>query len=124
MCGNLSEYPPSNLKRRLTAVVTSGISSSLTPECSEQGCIGDRQRSRPVSREPSVPAVVRQPAKLSVSSSCMCDASALRGGVDDTVGDEAIFGIVTVSDRASSGVYEDLSGPAILNFFKEAVKSR
>ena len=38
--------------------------------------------------------------------------------------DEAIFGIVTVSDRASEGVYEDLSGPAILGFFHEAVKSR
>ena len=54
----------------------------------------------------------------------MCDPTALRGGVDETVGDEATFGIVTVSDRASAGVYEDLSGPAILNFFREAVKSR
>ncbi len=54
----------------------------------------------------------------------MCDPAALRGGTEDTVGDEATFGIVTVSDRASAGVYEDLSGPAILNFFKEAVKSR
>ena len=54
----------------------------------------------------------------------MSDPSALRGGVEDTVGDEATFGIVTVSDRASAGVYEDLSGPAVLNFFREAVKSR
>ena len=38
--------------------------------------------------------------------------------------DEVIFGIVTVSDRASKGVYEDLSGPAILDFFHEAIKSR
>ncbi|KAK9827439.1 hypothetical protein WJX74_002487 [Apatococcus lobatus] len=53
----------------------------------------------------------------------MSDPTALRGGIDETVGDEATFGVVTVSDRASAGVYEDLSGPAILNFFREAVKS-
>lgn len=29
----------------------------------------------------------------------------------------------TVSDRASTGVYEDLSGPAILAFFNEAIES-
>jgi molybdopterin adenylyltransferase len=29
------------------------------------------------------------------------------------------IGIVTVSDRASSGVYEDLGGPAIRNFLEE-----
>ncbi|KAG2492419.1 hypothetical protein HYH03_009362 [Edaphochlamys debaryana] len=47
----------------------------------------------------------------------------LRGGSPDTVGDPARFGVLTVSDRASAGVYEDLSGPAILNFFAEAVAS-
>lgn len=39
-------------------------------------------------------------------------------------GDQAIFGVVTVSDRASQGVYDDISGPAILEFFQEAIKSR
>ena len=39
-------------------------------------------------------------------------------------GEPAIFGIVTVSDRASQGVYSDISGPAILNFFHEAIKSQ
>ena len=39
-------------------------------------------------------------------------------------GDSAIFGVLTVSDRASQGVYEDTSGPAILSFFREAVKTR
>jgi molybdopterin adenylyltransferase len=48
----------------------------------------------------------------------------LEGGSDESVGDAAKFGIVTVSDRASSGVYEDMSGPAILQFFHEAIKSR
>lgn len=46
------------------------------------------------------------------------------GGSDDSLGDFARFGVVTVSDRASTGVYEDLSGPAILGFFQEAIKSR
>ena len=34
-----------------------------------------------------------------------------------------IIQVVTVSDRASTGVYNDLSGPAILNFFKDAIDS-
>ncbi len=38
--------------------------------------------------------------------------------------DEAIFGVVTVSDRASEGVYDEISGPAIIGFFQEAIKSR
>eukprot|EP00208_Stichococcus_sp_RCC1054_P001418 CAMPEP_0206139510 /NCGR_PEP_ID=MMETSP1473-20131121/6260_1 /ASSEMBLY_ACC=CAM_ASM_001109 /TAXON_ID=1461547 /ORGANISM="Stichococcus sp, Strain RCC1054" /LENGTH=201 /DNA_ID=CAMNT_0053533329 /DNA_START=86 /DNA_END=691 /DNA_ORIENTATION=- len=45
------------------------------------------------------------------------------GGTPDSVGDPAVFGVVTVSDRASSGVYQDLSGPAILQFLTEAVHS-
>lgn len=49
---------------------------------------------------------------------------ALEGGSDDSLGDLARFGVVTVSDRASGGVYDDLSGPAILAFFHEAIKSR
>lgn len=48
----------------------------------------------------------------------------LEGGSDDSVGDLATFGIVTVSDRASAGIYDDESGPAILKFFHEAIKSR
>ena len=34
------------------------------------------------------------------------------------------FGVLTASDRASSGEYEDLSGPAIESFLKEAVSSQ
>jgi molybdopterin adenylyltransferase len=47
----------------------------------------------------------------------------LHGGSADSIGDPAKFGVLTISDRASSGVYEDLSGPAILQFFSEAVQS-
>ena len=39
------------------------------------------------------------------------------------VGDPAKFGIITISDRAHSGEYEDEGGPAILGFFKEAIAS-
>jgi hypothetical protein len=39
------------------------------------------------------------------------------------LGDAARFGVVTVSDRASSGAYDDLSGPAILHFLADAVES-
>jgi molybdopterin adenylyltransferase len=35
----------------------------------------------------------------------------------------ARIGIVTVSDRASQGVYEDLGGPAIEQYFKEVLTS-
>jgi hypothetical protein len=37
-----------------------------------------------------------------------------KGGVADTEGDPIIIGIITVSDRASTGTYQDESGPAIL----------
>lgn len=40
------------------------------------------------------------------------------------VGDPAVFGILTVSDRAHSGEYEDEGGPAILGFFEEAIVSQ
>jgi len=39
------------------------------------------------------------------------------------VGEPAVFGILTVSDRAHSGNYEDGSGPAILGFFEDAIAS-
>ncbi len=52
------------------------------------------------------------------------EAQSLEGGSNESIGDEAIFGVVTVSDRASVGIYDDLSGPAILNFFREAIKSK
>ena len=45
----------------------------------------------------------------------------LKGG---SSGEHAVFGVVTVSDRASQGVYEDISGPAILGFFHEAIQSQ
>lgn len=48
---------------------------------------------------------------------------ALHGGDPASVGDAVHLGIVTVSDRASSGTYEDRSGPAILGFFHEAIRS-
>ncbi|MAT85846.1 MAG: molybdopterin adenylyltransferase [Euryarchaeota archaeon] len=38
-------------------------------------------------------------------------------------GQEAVFGILTISDRASRGEYQDESGPAILAFFEEGVIS-
>ena len=38
-------------------------------------------------------------------------------------GDHATFGILTVSDRAHKGEYEDEGGPAILGFFQEAIAS-
>ena len=44
-------------------------------------------------------------------------------GREGHVGDPATLGIVTVSDRASKGEYTDEGGPAILNFFSEAIKS-
>ena len=47
----------------------------------------------------------------------------LSGGSADSLGDPAKFGVITVSDRASAGIYDDLSGPAILRFFAEAIKS-
>jgi molybdopterin adenylyltransferase len=46
-----------------------------------------------------------------------------QGGNPDSIGDAAVFGVVTISDRASGGVYQDQSGPAILQFLAEAVHS-
>ena len=46
------------------------------------------------------------------------------GGGVDSLGDPCVLGVLTVSDRASQGLYEDLGGPAILRFFAEAIKSR
>ena len=40
-------------------------------------------------------------------------------GHGSEVGEPAILGIVTVSDRASSGEYTDEGGPALLSFPKE-----
>ena len=47
----------------------------------------------------------------------------LQGGTTDSIGDPVIVGVVTVSDRAHEGVYEDLSGPAILQFLQQAIES-
>jgi molybdopterin adenylyltransferase len=48
----------------------------------------------------------------------------LMGGVGMAgVGEFIQVGILTSSDRASSGEYEDLSGPAIRGFFEEALLS-
>lgn len=53
-----------------------------------------------------------------------CPTPTSGGSEENSVGDLARFGVVTISDRASTGVYEDLSGPAILQFLSEAIKSR
>eukprot|EP00884_Botryococcus_braunii_P020091 jgi/Botrbrau1/6766/Bobra.0057s0002.1 len=45
------------------------------------------------------------------------------GGTSECLGDPVKFGVVTISDRASAGVYDDASGPEILRFFHEAVLS-
>jgi len=45
------------------------------------------------------------------------------GGAVEWGGDVVNIGIVTASDRASSGTYDDQSGPAILEFFMEAIHS-
>ncbi len=44
-------------------------------------------------------------------------------GHGSEVGEPAILGIVTVSDRASSGEYTDEGGPALLSFFEECLAS-
>ena len=44
-------------------------------------------------------------------------------GKDTHCGEHAILGIVTVSDRASSGTYQDEGGPAVLAFLKEGLAS-
>lgn len=36
---------------------------------------------------------------------------------------EAVIGVVTVSDRASKGEYEDISGKAIIDYLKEVIKT-
>ena len=43
--------------------------------------------------------------------------------VNNMVGDSAVFGVLTVSDRASVGEYEDEGGPSIVGFFEEAIAS-
>jgi molybdopterin adenylyltransferase len=44
-------------------------------------------------------------------------------GIESHCGDHAVLGIVTVSDRASSGTYRDEGGPAVLAFLKESLAS-
>ena len=65
-----------------------------------------------------------RPAHMSQQQAGTVCGLPLEGGSEDSLGDYARFGIVTVSDRASGGVYEDQSGPAILQFFHEAIKSK
>jgi len=36
---------------------------------------------------------------------------------------EAVIGVLTVSDRASKGEYEDLSGKAIMEYLKEVIRT-
>ena len=51
------------------------------------------------------------------------DSVSLLHGNADTCGDLAKIGIITVSDRASRGEYEDEGGPAIHDFLREAIAS-
>jgi molybdopterin adenylyltransferase len=51
------------------------------------------------------------------------DMQGMAGLVMAGVGEFIQIGILTSSDRASSGEYEDLSGPAIRGFFEEALLS-
>ncbi len=46
-----------------------------------------------------------------------------RPGVGSHHGEHAVLGIVTVSDRASSGTYQDEGGPAVLAFLEEGIAS-
>jgi len=48
----------------------------------------------------------------------------LEGGSEDSLGDCARFGIVTVSDRASGGVHGDPSRPSIRQVILGAPKSK
>eukprot|EP00951_Prasinocladus_malaysianus_P014123 scaffold107436_cov45-Prasinocladus_malaysianus.AAC.2 len=63
-------------------------------------------------------------AEASVAKQADGSSAPRSGGSVDSIGDFARFGVVTVSDRASAGVYDDVSGPAILNFFAEAIQSK
>ena len=46
-----------------------------------------------------------------------------KGGSSNSIGDYCKFGILTISDRATSGEYSDESGPAILQFLHESIDS-
>ena len=46
------------------------------------------------------------------------------GGTPDSIGDAVDIGILTVSDRASAGSYDDESGPAIVQFLTAALDSQ
>eukprot|EP00798_Chlamydomonas_sp_ICE-L_P017677 gene17677-24028_t len=54
----------------------------------------------------------------------MASPPPISGGSETSIGDAARFGVLTISDRASTGVYEDLGGPAILEFFAQAIDSK
>ncbi len=51
------------------------------------------------------------------------DALTVTPGRPGHVGEMAVIGVVTVSDRASDGTYADEGGPAILTFISEAIAS-
>ena len=88
---------------------------SYTYAANVQRCLVNRIETR-TSRASFIDLVHSAPT-MSMSQ----DRLSLAGG---SFGDPAVFGIVTVSDRASAGVYDDASGPAILGFFHEAIKSK
>ncbi len=41
----------------------------------------------------------------------------------ENVGEDIFIGVLTISDRASQGIYQDLSGPAILQALTEIISS-
>ena len=47
----------------------------------------------------------------------------LEGGSESSIGDNCVFGILTISDRAAKGEYTDEGGPAILQFLHEGIHS-
>ncbi|MEW5314463.1 MAG: hypothetical protein WDW38_005961 [Sanguina aurantia] len=53
----------------------------------------------------------------------MDDIPALAGGGKSSVGDKAIVGVLTISDRASAGVYKDIGGPAVLSNLAKVLES-
>jgi hypothetical protein len=47
-------------------------------------------------------------------NACSMSLDGATGGKQGSIGDSAKLGVITVSDRATSGVYDDASGPAIV----------
>lgn len=55
---------------------------------------------------------------------CVRPMLPLSGGDENSGKGIARVGVLTVSDRASAGIYEDLGGPEIIKFLEKTIKSR